>query len=61
MLYPKQLIQKTQQASETGNISPEQAEKKIKFLNTWHANQNKIKQGESDPRLAAAIIELAEG
>jgi hypothetical protein len=60
-LYPKQLIQKTQSEAESGKIPPEKAEKTINFLKSRYQNQNKIKEGQSDPKLAAAIIELAEG
>jgi hypothetical protein len=59
--YPKQLIKNTQDKVKSGTLTEEQAEKKIRFLNSHYQTKNQLKSGESDPKLAAAIIELADG
>ena len=60
ILFPKLSIKKVEEQAASGEITPEKSERTIKHLKS-HYNQNRLKEGEADPKLAGAILELAQG
>ena len=59
--FPKRQIENIRADVSAGTISEERAEKSISFLKTRFYNQDRIKEGQADPKLAGAILELAHG
>jgi hypothetical protein len=59
--FPKIQINKVQEQLESGEITSEKSEKTINFLKSRYYNQHRRKEGEGDPKFAAAVLELAEG
>jgi hypothetical protein len=59
--FPKTQIQKIQSDVSSGAVSEEAAQKSIEFLKLRYYNQNRLKLGQPDPKLAGAIVELAQG
>jgi hypothetical protein len=59
--FPKRQIQKAESDAQAGVITPETSQKIINFYKTRYYRQQTLKPGEGDPKLASAIIELAQG
>ena len=59
--FPKRQIQKAESDAQKGIISPETSQKLINFHNTRYFRQDTLKPGEGDPKLASAILEIAQG
>ena len=59
--FPKRQIQSVQSDAQNGTIPPETSDKIINFYNTRYFRQETLKPGETDPKLASAIIEIAQG
>jgi hypothetical protein len=59
--FPKRQIQKAESDAQKGIIQPETSQKIINFYNTRYFRQDTLKPGEGDPKLASAILEIAQG
>ena len=59
--FPKLSIKMVEEKVASGEISPENSEKTINHLKSRYFSQNRLKEGEADPKLAGAILELAQG
>jgi len=59
--FPKTQIQKIESDVSSGVLSEEQGQKSIHALKMRCYNQDRVKQGEPDPKLAGAILDLVQG
>jgi hypothetical protein len=59
--FPKAQIQKIENDVSSGVLSEDQGQKSIQFIKTRYYNQDRLKEGQPDPKLAGAILELARG
>ena len=59
--FPKSLIKKVEEQAASGEITPERSERATNYLKCRYYNHNRLKEGEADPKLAGAILELAQG
>ena len=59
--FPRLAIKKVEEQVSSGEITPEKSQRTINYLKSRYYNQNRLKEGEADPKLAGAILELAQG
>ena len=61
MIFPKLPIVKIQRLAALKRLPCENSEKSIKSLKSRINQKARVKEGQADPKLAGAILELAQG
>lgn len=59
--FPKRQIERIEKQLAAGELPQENAEKAITFFKSRYFNQNRLKRGEGDPKLARGVLQLVQG